>query len=322
MVLPYIVLVVILFLLELFYFRQARKFSIIDKPNNRSSHETPTIRGGGVIFFMAGLIWFVYQEFKWPWMMAGLTLLALISFLDDLKPRSALWRFVMHAAAVLFIFYQVPLFDWPWWLVAMALIVCIGALSAFNFMDGINGITGIYALVSLGSFAWINWYSIAFTDDTLIFVLISSVLVFLFFNFRKRAACFAGDVGSITIAFVQIFFLLKLIHKTNNFYWVLIFLVYGLDTVITIVYRIRNKENIFMAHRSHLYQFLSNELEWDHRFVALTYGIVQCLINGILIHYITVDTTFVPILIAALALILYMISREYVLRRIKCISSK
>lgn len=305
-----------LFLLELFYFNIARKFNIIDKPNNRSSHNNPTIRGGGIIFFVAVLIWFDYRNFQLPWLIVGVSSAAIISFLDDLKPRQALWRFMIHFVAVLLMFYQVALFDWQWWLVLLALIFCIGALSAFNFMDGINGITGIYALVSLGSFAWINAYSINFTDETLIFVLIASVLVFLFFNFRERAVCFAGDVGSITIAYVQIFFLLQLIHKTNNFYWVLIFLVYGLDSVITIIYRLRRKENIFKAHRTHLYQYLSNEWGISHMIVSGIYGVLQLIINVVLISSLSSDSYMTIYILIPVVVLLYMVSRAITVGKI------
>lgn len=314
--LPYIVLVVILFLLELFYFRLARKFNIIDKPNNRSSHVTPTIRGGGIIFFIASLIWFVYQDFQWPWMMVGLTFVTVISFLDDLKPRPALLRFVMHVAAVLLIFYQVPLFDWSWWLIALALIVCIGALSAFNFMDGINGITGIYALITLITFAYINIYLIDFTDQNLIYFMILSVLVFLFFNFRTKAICFAGDVGSITLALVQIFLLLQLIHTTDNLYWVLIFLVFGLDSVITIVYRLRRKENIFKAHRTHLYQYLSNEWGISHMIVSGIYGVLQLIINVVLISSLSSDSYITIYILIPAVVLLYMVSRAITVGKI------
>ncbi len=155
-----------LFIFELSYFKVADTFNIIDNPNNRSSHRTPTIRGGGIIFVAAVLIWFVYLDFKWPLFVAGILLVAVISFLDDLKPRSALLRFFVHALGVLLMFYQVALFDWQWWLIAMALVVCVGALSAFNFMDGINGITGVYALVTLGTFAWINFYVFVYGEFT------------------------------------------------------------------------------------------------------------------------------------------------------------
>ena len=317
MAVQFILLTLALLMLELLYFRIATKFRIIDRPNDRSSHSSPTIRGGGIIFLLAVLIWFVDQNFKWPWLVIGVSLVAIISFLDDLNPHPAGLRFLIHLAAGLMMFYQVPLFDWSWWLIFLALIVCIGSLSAFNFMDGINGITGVYALVSLGSFACINYFVIGFTDSTLITVLVLAVVIFLFFNFRKKAICFAGDVGSITIAFVQIFFLLQLIHKTNNFYWVLIFLVYGLDSVVTILYRIKNKENIFKAHRTHLYQYLVNELRLSHLSVSLLYGVVQLVINMVLIFSFTSGSMLAIYGMVLLVIILYLLTRRTVLVRMK-----
>jgi hypothetical protein len=90
-------------------------------------------------------------------------------------------------------------------------------------------------------------------------------------------------VGSVTIALVLIFVLLQLIRATGNFLWPLVFLVYGTDSVVTIVYRIRRRENIFKAHRSHLYQYLCNELGISHLLVSSGYAVAQALINVVLI---------------------------------------
>ena len=311
------IVILVLFMVELFYFRIANRYGIVDKPNDRSSHGSPTIRGGGVIFFAAILVWFVVHDFHWPWLVCGATVVAVISFMDDVKPRPALLRFSIHLIGVVMMFYQVPLFDWPVWLVSIALIVCIGSLSAFNFMDGINGITGVYALVSLGSFASIDYFVIGFTEGTLVTLLVLAVVIFLFFNFRKKAICFAGDVGSITIAYVQIFFLLQLIYKTNNFYWVLIFLVYGLDSVVTILYRLKNKENIFKAHRAHLYQYLVNELRLSHLSVSLLYGVVQLVINMALIFSFISGSLLAIYGMVLLVILLYLLIRKSVLERMK-----
>lgn len=266
-------------LLELGYFRWASHLGIVDKPNLRSSHQVPTIRGGGIIFPIAELIWFCLHGFSLNWFTIGLLLVGVISFLDDVKPRPALLRFLIHTAAISLLFYQVAFFNWPWWLLVPAVVISIGALSAFNFMDGINGITGVYAVVTLGTFQYIHECIEPVHPDRFIWTIILATGVFLFFNFRKQALCFAGDVGSVTLAFIQVFLLLQLIQETRYLGWVLLVLVFGLDSVITIVYRLRRKENIFLPHRTHLYQYLANELGWDHRFVALAYGGCQVLIN-------------------------------------------
>lgn len=316
-IVSYVIWIAVLFAVELIYFKVADRFNIIDKPNERSSHVKPTIRGGGIIFFISILIWFLLNEFQWPWFMMGITVIALVSFLDDLKPRPAVWRFSVHLIAVLMIFYQLQLFNWPWWFLVLALIVCIGALNAFNFMDGINGITGIYGLMNLGSFIYIQKFVIAFTSETLLFASLLPVIVFLFFNFRKRAACFAGDVGSITLALIEIFFLLQLIHTSGNLIWVLFFSVYGFDSIITICYRLAKRENIFKPHRTHLYQYLSNELNGSHTTVSLLYGVIQLIMNGILVYSFLKSDVVLPLTAAFVLLITYLWLRRNTLIKIR-----
>jgi UDP-N-acetylmuramyl pentapeptide phosphotransferase/UDP-N-acetylglucosamine-1-phosphate transferase len=278
-------LTVVLFLTELAYFRIAARFNIVDNPNFRSSHDQPVIRGGGILFFVGLVIWFFYEKGTLPWFMVAATLVAAVSFADDVKTTTPLQRFIFHLIAMLLVFYQLSLFAWPIWLIIVAIVVCIGTLNAFNFMDGINGITGINGLVTLGTFGYVNRYIVPFTDPSLIIVIAVAVLVFLFFNFRKRARCFAGDVGSVTLAFILVFLLLSVIYRTGNYSWALLFLVFGIDSVITIVYRLWKRENIFKPHRTHLYQYMTNEMKMSHLFVSVIYGIVQLAVNIIMINF-------------------------------------
>jgi UDP-N-acetylmuramyl pentapeptide phosphotransferase/UDP-N-acetylglucosamine-1-phosphate transferase len=319
--LPFFALLVILFVAELIYFQIAKRFGIIDKPNERSSHSRPVIRGGGIIFCVSILIWFVGTGFSLPWLIAGITAAGLISFIDDIDPQPARIRFAIHFLAVLCIFYSIGLFNWAAWLWITALVVSIGALNAFNFMDGINGITGVYAIVMLVSFLVLQVYY-DFTDPRFIYANIAAVLVFLFFNFRRKAACFAGDVGSVTMAFVLIFLLLQLIYTTQNLIWVLLFLVYGIDSVVTIAYRIARRENIFKAHRTHLYQFLCNEFKWQHRVVAVLYGVIQLAMNAVVIVSVYFGRPWVAIVVALGILVAYMISRMYVTQRMQRAGSR
>lgn len=314
--LSYSIITIVLLAAGLVYFRIADKYNIVDNPNNRSSHTGTIIRGGGIIFFIALLCWFVSAGVWWPFFMAGAALVATISFMDDIKPQRSSVRFTVHLVAILLLFYQASVYDWPAWLLIIAAIVCIGTINAFNFMDGINGMTGIYALINLGSFLYINQYVVPFSDIQLMVITGISVLIFLFFNFRRKAKCFAGDVGSVTLAFLQIFLLIQLIHTTGNYYWVIIFLVYGIDSCITIVYRLLKKENIFHAHRTHLYQYLGNELKWPHRVVSLLYGIIQLVLNVILIVFLP-DSPFVPLLSAILFVVLYLVVRMQVTKTVK-----
>ena len=274
----YIFIFLLLFVAELAYFRVANHFNIIDKPNQRSSHTRITLRGGGVVFYIGALLYFVLQGFQYPWFFGGLTMLSLISFADDVRPQSSKLRLLIHFTAMVLMFYQWGLFELPWYFSVCALVVSTGILNAYNFMDGINGITGGYSLVVAGALLYINIYRVQFIDNELIYYVILSLLVFNYFNFRTKARCFAGDVGSISIAFILLFLLGKLIIATNDISYIILLGVYGVDTVLTIIRRLLLKENIFEAHRKHVYQLLANEIKLPHVWVSTIYASLQALI--------------------------------------------
>ena len=275
---PTLIILVLLFLAELFYFKVADKYNIIDKPNERSSHTRITLRGGGVIFYFGALVYFLTSGFEYPWFMLALTFVAIISFIDDIRSTSQKLRLVFHFSAMALMFYQWGLFSLSWWWIIIALIICIGIINAYNFMDGINGITGGYSLVVLLSLAYINEEVTPFVEQDLIYTVIMSVLVFCFFNFRKKARCFAGDVGSVSIAFILLFLLGKLIIQTGDFSWIILLSVYGVDSVLTIFHRLMLHENIGLPHRKHLYQLMANELRIPHVAVSVIYMVLQFLI--------------------------------------------
>lgn len=306
----------VLFILELCYFRIADRFNIIDKPNQRSSHIVPTIRGGGVVFLFALIIWYATNDFQYTGFFVGAVMIAVVSFIDDIGEQSARVRLIIQLIALLFMGWQAGFSYQPVWISMIMLIVSAGTLNAFNFMDGINGITGIYSLVNLATFYWINRSMVTFTASDLIITMIIAVVVFLFFNLRKRARCFAGDVGSITLAFVQLFLLLQLLYATGNYGWILLFLLYGVDTVITIVYRLIRKENIFKAHRLHLFQYFSNELQIPHVWVALLYGVLQLGINILVILFLPVTSGWVIVSFCIGIGLVYIFIRERVLKMV------
>lgn len=281
----FVILLAVLFILELFYFKMADRFNIIDKPNARSSHTKITIRGGGIIFSFACLIFFGFYGLQYPYFIIGLSLISLISFLDDILTLNNKIRLVVHLISVLLLFYQWDLFVFPWYWLIFAGIFVIGTINAYNFMDGINGITGSYSFLAILTLYYINENITNFTSSELLIIIGLGLLVFNFFNFRIRAKCFAGDVGSVSIAFIIVFLIGQLIIKTANINYILLLLVYGLDAVFTIFFRVLRKENIFEAHRSHFYQYLANQLKWNHLAVSSLYFFIQLLINGLVIFY-------------------------------------
>lgn len=274
----YLIILVLLFTAELFYFKIADKCNIIDKPNERSSHSRITLRGGGIIFYFGALAYFVSNEWEYPWFMLALTLITFISFVDDIRSTSQGLRLAFHFSAMALMFYQWGLFSLSWWWIIIALIVCTGIINAYNFMDGINGITGGYSLVILGGLAYVNAEIVPFVEPAFIYTVLCSVLVFCFFNFRKKAKCFAGDVGSVSMAFILLFLIGKLIIETGDFSWIVLLAVYGVDSVLTIIHRLMLHENIGLPHRKHMYQIMANELKVPHVVVSLIYMTMQVLI--------------------------------------------
>jgi UDP-N-acetylmuramyl pentapeptide phosphotransferase/UDP-N-acetylglucosamine-1-phosphate transferase len=263
----------------LIYFKIADHFSIIDKPNERSSHKKITLRGGGIIFYFGAILFFLLNDFQYPFFVAGLTLIAAISFADDISPLSSKLRLPIHFTAMALMFYEWGLFSQPWYYIAIGFIFSVGIINAYNFMDGINGITGAYSISVLLALLFVNLKVNHFIDNELIYFSLIAVMVFNYFNFRKKARCFAGDVGSVTIAFLLVFLLGKLIIQTGHFSYIFFLSVYGVDSVLTIIHRIKLKENIFEAHRKHAYQIMANELKIPHLFVSLFYGILQLIIS-------------------------------------------
>ena len=272
---------ILLLAVELLYFRIADKYNIIDKPNQRSSHTTIVLRGGGIIFLIGAWIWSAFFGFQYPWFLLGLTLVAGVSFVDDIHSLPDSVRLMAQFSAAAMAFYQLGILHWSmWWIVLLALIVYVGATNVINFLDGINGITTGYSLAVLVPLALMNMQD-RFVEQSLIVTTILSASVFCIFNFRPKgkAKCFAGDVGSIGIAFIMLFLLGNVIIKTGDITWLIFLLVYGVDGCLTIIHRIMLHENLGEAHRKHAYQIMANELKIGHVKVTLLYMAMQLTVS-------------------------------------------
>jgi UDP-N-acetylmuramyl pentapeptide phosphotransferase/UDP-N-acetylglucosamine-1-phosphate transferase len=275
----YFIIAALLVAAELVYFKVADHFNIIDKPNQRSSHTKVTLLGGGIIFLFGAWLWAAFFGLKYPWFMAGLTLIALVSFIDDVHSVSNKVRLLVQFLAMFLMFHELGILQWNmWWMVLIAWVVCVGITNAYNFMDGINGITGAYSLSVLLPLIYVNAKT-PFVDMPLLIVTTLAVLVFCFFNFRKKAKCFAGDVGAVGVAFILIFALGKLVVMENDLTYIVFFTVYGVDSVLTICHRILLHEHLGEAHRKHAYQLMANELRIPHVMVSTLYMVMQLLIS-------------------------------------------
>ena len=313
MYLNYLIIAVLLMVAELVYFKVADHFNIIDKPNERSSHSTIVLRGGGIIFAISILVWMAWQMVSGELGMVkdylpfivGLLMVAGISFVDDIHSLPDSLRMVVQIVSILLMFWSINLGSggmvhgsWFWQVVIalVALFFCVGATNIINFMDGINGITAGYALAMLVPLMLLNSGSCVplvaseqsssasvqgFIEPSYLIVAIIGVLVFSLFNFRPKgkAKCFAGDVGSIGIAFIILFALGKLMLATQDVTWIVFFLVYGIDGSMTIFHRIMLHENLGQAHRKHAYQLMANELKMSHVVVSLLYMAMQLVVS-------------------------------------------
>ena len=292
----YIIIAVLLLAAELIYFRIADKCNIIDKPNERSSHSTIVLRGGGVIFAISMVIWYIWfmvngsgGTVEYLPFLVGLLMVAGISFVDDIHSLPDSLRMVVQIVSILLMFWSINLGSggmvqgaWFWQVVIalVALFFCVGATNIINFMDGINGITAAYGFAMLLPIALLN-HNMGFIDESYLIVAIIGLIVFSLFNFRPKgkAKCFAGDVGSIGIAFIILFALGKLMLVTHEVTWIVFFLVYGIDGSMTIFHRIMLHENLGQAHRKHAYQLMANELKMSHVVVSLLYMFMQLVVS-------------------------------------------
>lgn len=310
--LTYGIIFVVLLVLELVYFKVADKCNIIDKPNERSSHSTIVLRGGGVIFTISMIAWAIMMVVQGKDIMAylpflcGLVLIAGVSFVDDIHSLPDSLRMIAQIIATLLMFSSVGLFSveslgfivesqlWSYVLmglvVVIALFFCVGATNFINFMDGINGITAAYSLAMLIPLLIVDSLEFKvesqlkvgkFIEPSYLIVAIIGVLVFSIFNFRPKgkAKCFAGDVGSIGIAFIILFALGRLMLVTRDVTYIVFFLIYGVDGTLTIIHRMMLHENLGEAHRKHAYQLMANELKMSHVVVSLLYMGMQLVVS-------------------------------------------
>lgn len=290
----------------LWYFKIANRYHIIDKPNGRSSHVKPTVRGGGIIFVFAMLLVAFQHGFDFPFFITGFFAISIISFLDDIKEMSKRWRLGIQLISVSLLIYQITQGDLEWWQWAVFLVMAMSSVNFYNFMDGINGITAFYSLVFLGSCLYLHQVGELIVAEELIILPILAVLVFSFFNARKNARCFAGDVGSVSIAFVVVYLVGLLCWQQQDFIYVWLLGVYGVDTVLTIIQRIILGQNILQGHRLHLYQLMANEGSMPHVRVSAIYAIIQTVLNVFILGFL-VPGQFDPVLVN-IALALFSIS--------------
>lgn len=278
----YALIFVMLFVPELGYLRFARKFGITDVPTWRSSHTSVTVSGGGIIFVLAVWLFWLFFGFRYTLFLTGLTLVGAVSFMDDVRSMPIWPRLIVQILSVILLLCQLGAEGHTVrWFVA-ALVIGTGITNMFNFMDGINGMTGIYSIAVLLPLIYLN-HEYAFVAPPFLYTVGLSLTVFLLFNFRKRALCFPGDVGGISIGFILLFAVGLLIVRTGDYSYLTLMIVYAADVIPTMMHLIMIRENPARSHRRYCYQIMANELRGPHLVVATSYAMVQLVISAGLI---------------------------------------
>lgn len=302
----YVLVGLILLLLEMIYLKAAVRLRIWDVPHHQSSHTGVVVRGGGVIFYVAFLLWAFVHGFPTDGSLIGLTLLAVVSIADDIHNVSPKIRLVCQFIAILLMFYHSGLIRTSPHVIFLLSVTCVGAMNIYNFMDGINGMTGGYSLVVALALLYVNMYQVHFTDSGMLVYVILSILTFKLFNFRRHAKCFAGDVGSMTIGFILVYFVLRMALSGQSMAWMVFLAVYAVDGGLTILHRIRLKENLMKPHKKHAYQIMANELNMPHLLVSGIYMALQAICCILFIIWPNYYTFFIEIAVLIMMYLVFM----------------
>ena len=313
----YILITAVLIIGIIIYLKMAEKWSIIDQPNSRSSHLVVTKRGGGIIYLIALVIYMISSNFNMPSIIICGLLLGIMGFIDDNKNLDFKIKLIIQCITIGYFLSTGSYNGLEWYLLILMFFLIISSINILNFMDGINGLTILYSLSFLISFYIINAHIIAFTDSNFLLIVILSNLIIGYFNIRKKAVCFLGDVGAITMGFIYAVLTITLILKTNSLSPLILFLVYFLDSGWTIIERLLAKENIFHPHRKHLYQLLVNEYKLSHLFVASIYFSIQALINITwLLNYEKDLSPIILISIFGIFSVIYLLTKKIVNKKL------
>lgn len=317
MYIHYLIIFIALLILSLIYIKLADKFNIIDKPNHRSSHTSPTIRGGGILFLLAIWLYFFTSnfQFQYTYFVIGVSLIAIVSFLDDIVTLSSTIRLPFQFIAIALCLFQVGFEITDFLIIIPLLIIGVGFINIYNFMDGINGITGMYSIIVLTALYFINLQEHIVADNLIIYSLFSLV-VFGFYNFRKKARMFAGDIGSISIAVLLFFIGAYFMKELQAPILLLLVLVYGTDAILTIGYRKAIGEKISEPHRKHIYQKLVRETKFSHLQVAILYAFTQAVI-GVVVYYGYKTPILNQLLIMLVCIIVFVLIYIYLFKMVE-----
>ncbi len=290
--------IALIFLSLWLYFPFAEKKGLLAGVNHRSSHTKPVVTGAGFIFYISYVFYIIdcllFSTWEVPWpLFIGISILAIVSYIDDLKDLWFFIRLVVQVLAVVLMLYQVyldfsmtPMEMNPSILIIVAvvgLIFSVGFTNLYNFMDGLNGMMAGITISALAIFGLIDFFVVDFIDDSLLIYTAIPTLIFAFYNARRQAKCFAGDVGAIVLGFVMVYMLFSLLLQTSNIVYIFIFASVYLEAGMTVIQRLLAGQNIFKPHRIHMFQLLCNEHKHHHVKISAYYALNQLLFGSVIV---------------------------------------
>jgi len=267
-----------------------KRKGIVDAPNMRSSHKTPTPRGGGLAVILVILVasTLILNETLpgYHWLFGATLFIGLISWIDDLNGLSPIIRLLSQFISVGCVLWLMPASNlyfhgvFPFWFDNLiAIILWVWFINLFNFMDGIDGITVVEASsIGLGLFLMMMFGGVELTHGLLGLVIAAAVIGFVWWNWHP-AKLFLGDVGSVPLGFLLGWLLLEVLASPVWPVAIVLPLYYLTDATITLLRRAFQGERIWQAHRKHFYQqAIGNGL--SHTRISLLIAGVNVLLIG------------------------------------------
>jgi UDP-N-acetylmuramyl pentapeptide phosphotransferase/UDP-N-acetylglucosamine-1-phosphate transferase len=309
----YIYVFVFMIGLSIVYLRTAKYFNLLDHPNKRSSHSKPIIRGMGILFYFSLIFYFIDSGFQNTFFFVGASIAAIISFLDDIKPLNWLFRLFFHALSIFFLLLELNIFDlYDLFGVLLFTIAGLSFVNFYNFMDGINGLMSLNSLLTLFSVLFLN-YNENIVDVDLIIYPVLAILVFAYYNVRRNAIAFSGDVGSLFLGALLFFFICSLSIGLNSPIIIMLVLVHFVDAAGTVFIRLIKGNNISIAHRDHIYEKLVDS-GIPHLKVSFFYTGLQLIIN-LFVFYLYESSLslqiFIIVLFFTISISLYLVLLKY-----------
>lgn len=264
-----------IFFVYVIAFFALQKWQWLDRPNTRSSHQSVTLRGLGIAFLpIVVLAWML--QYLTGWQCIGILFAGFTGLAADFEWMPPLHRLLLYVIACILFLSGSSWFGYQGWWLPVLLVGLLIWINLFNFMDGVNGMMALNSLVSLVTYLLLPELKAFYGFIGLI---IGLTTMYAFFNVRKKALAFAGDVGSIVLSICVALPMLLAISKSGNWWYLMFFCLYITDAGFTLLKRFFKGYNVLKPHRTHLYEYLANEAGKPHLKISIAYGAVQLGIN-------------------------------------------